>query len=64
MENAPVATARGTVTSNTRSSPKRLGLVGFFPGETITRAAKMSVGGRRFINRPAKIESFDYLSRR
>src|SRR2546427_8130760 len=64
MENSPVATARGTVTSNTRCGPKRLSLVCFFPSETVTRTAEMSVRCRGFINRPAKIESFDDLSRR
>src|SRR5207244_2326226 len=64
MENKPVATARGFVTSNARRGPKRLSLVGFFPSETVTRTAEMSVRCRRFINRAAKIESFDDLSRR
>src|SRR5437867_1625199 len=64
MENKPVATARGSVTSNPRRRPKRLSLVGFFPGETVTRTAEMSVRCSGFINRPAKIESFDDLSRR
>src|SRR2546422_975866 len=64
MKNDPVATARGFVTSNARRGPKRLSLVGFFPSETVTRTAEMSVRCRGFINRPAKIESFDDLSRR
>src|SRR5207247_11343619 len=55
---------RGTVTANALRGPKRLSLVGFFPSETVTRAAEMSVRCRGFINRPAKIESFDDLSRR
>src|SRR6266446_6045240 len=64
MENKPVATARGSETSNPRSGPQRLGLVCFFPGEAIARTTEVSVRCRRFINRPAKIESFDDLSRR
>src|SRR5207247_10080895 len=55
---------RGTVTANALRGPKRLSLVCFFPSETVTRTAEMSVRCRGFINRPAKIESFDDLSRR
>src|SRR5437764_62294 len=77
MENAPVATttpsglpawgprsARGSVTSNPGGGPKRLSFVCFFPSEAVTRTAEMSVRCRRFIDRTAKVESFDDLSRR
>src|SRR5437588_9005309 len=77
MENNPVASstprglpargprpARGFVTSHPRTGPQRLGLVCLFPSEAIARTTEVSVRCRRFINRPAKIQSFDDLSRR
>src|SRR5436190_13359566 len=50
--------------SNPGGGPKRLGFVCFFPSEAVTRTAEMSVRCRRFIDRTAKVESFDDLSRR